>query len=298
MDLYVAISGGLGKNFSFLRVVKHLKKTYNHIFVLSLYWDVFLSSSFIDGIYKENEQRDFILEAIKNNGKLVIDRMYDDEQFIRKELDYSQAWCKMCGVEQSEPDKNIPLDNILKSFPLYKKDVDSINNILSRYEDFIIIQFYGGQSSLNRLSDNNYNPYAESLKRNYPINYAQEFIDLYKSKYPNRGIIQYGLPNEPVIEGCEHFMVSYLCYYEIAKMNNCKGFISIDSSLQHLITGVVDGVVLWGHTIPETFGYKYNKNIIQDCDRDDIFYFTLLGPSGARINYITPQELINQCIFE
>ena len=40
--------------------------------------------------------------------------------------------------------------------------------------------------------------------------------------------------------------------------------------------------------------HEYNKNIIQNCRRDDILYFSALGPSGARIDYIEPEKLLNE----
>ena len=43
--------------------------------------------------------------------------------------------------------------------------------------------------------------------------------------------------------------------------------------------------------MPENFGYKCNKNVVQDCRRDDILYFTALGPSGAKVKYIEPDKL-------
>lgn len=302
MDLYIAINGGLGKNVSFLRVVRHLKKIYKRIFVSSPYWDVFQSCSLIDGVYKNTEQRDFILEAIKNNGKIVIDRMYDDEQFIRKEIDYAAAWCKICNVKTAEPDEDIPLDRIYDVFPYMKKDIEMVDTTMSFYEDYIVVQFYGGQSPLDEPRDGNWNQkfysqWDEPLKRHYPVEYAQKFINLYKEKYPNRGIIQYGLPNEPVLEGCEHFMIPYLNYYQIVKNEQCKGFVSIDSSLQHMVSGVKPGIVLWAHSLPESFGYKFNTNIVQECDRSGVFYFTALGPSGAHIDYISAEELLKQCFL-
>lgn len=34
-----------------------------------------------------------------------------------------------------------------------------------------------------------------------------------------------------------------------------------------------------------------NQNVIQKCRRDDILYFTQLGASGAKIDYIEPEKL-------
>mgnify|MGYP003421008185 FL=1 len=85
----------------------------------------------------------------------------------------------------------------------------------------------------------------------------------------------------------------YLAYIQLAKNNKCIGFVSIDSSLQHFLSGIKPGVVIWGHSLPEAFGYSCNTNVIQKCRRDDILYMNLLGPSGAKIEYIEPEELLD-----
>ena len=84
----------------------------------------------------------------------------------------------------------------------------------------------------------------------------------------------------------------YLVYYGLSK--KAKEAICIDSSLQHLISGNCPLTVLWGHSLPANFGYTCNNNIIQECRRDDILYFTALGASGAKINYIEPKDLIEK----
>ena len=51
---------------------------------------------------------------------------------------------------------------------------------------------------------------------------------------------------------------------------------------------------MWHHTLPENFGYIYNNNLKAECRRDDILYFTQLGPSAAKVKYIAPAELLEQ----
>ena len=80
----------------------------------------------------------------------------------------------------------------------------------------------------------------------------------------------------------------------MAKLEECKGILCIDSSLHHLVAGLNKTVVLWGHSLPTSFGYEYDKNIIQNCNREDILYFSALGASGARIDYIDPNELVKE----
>ena len=186
-----------------------------------------------------------------------------------------------------------------KFFPQLKPQEDKIlEDIKSKgFDDFILVQFWGGQTPLVEVPNNDWSkvPYDyqnEPLKRHYPIEKAQEFVNLYRMRNPKTAIIQYSLPNEPRLEGVFNYTIPYLVYYELSK--KAKEAICIDSSLQHLISGNCPLTVLWGHSLPTNFGYTCNNNIIQECRRDDILYFTALGASGAKINYIEPNDLIEK----
>ena len=141
--------------------------------------------------------------------------------------------------------------------------------------------------------DEPYDENNEPLQRHYPSPLAQEFINKFRENYPRTAIINYSLPNEPKYENTERYDIPYLTYIQLAKNNKCIGFVSIDSSLQHFLSGIKPGVVIWGHSLPEAFGYISNTNVIQKCRRDDILYMNLLGPSGAKIEYIKPEELLD-----
>ena len=182
----------------------------------------------------------------------------------------------------------------LKKFPNTSNDTFNIISDLNGkgYENFIIVQFHGGQSPLCDCNTQ-YDENNEPLQRHYPSPLAQKFIDLFREKFPKTAIINYSLPNEPHYNGAERYDIPYLSYVQLAKNNKCLGFVSIDSSLQHLISGIKNGVVIWGHSLPNAFGYKCNTNIIQKCRRDDILYMNLLGPSGAKIDYIQPNDLLD-----
>ena len=177
-----------------------------------------------------------------------------------------------------------------------------ISDILSKIKDkFILVQFAGGQSPLDLPQDGDWTkkPYDyenEPLKRHYPIDKAQKFVDEFKKANPDVAVIQYALPNEPQIDKCEHFVVPYLVYYTLSKSDRCLGAFTIDSSLAHLITGNTKVMTVWGHSLPEHFGYCCNKNVIQKCRRNDTLYFSLLGPSGAKIDYIEPEVAVKDFV--
>lgn len=307
-SLYINSQGGLGFNLALAAVAKELKEKYENICVLSPYFDVFESCEAIDYVYKPNEIRDFIFDAKHNNAKLICERMYDTEDFIYKKLSYADAWRKACELPVKNDKGGSATKselNISNKFPHLSGIVDNIlQDVLNRYKNFVIMQFEGGQTPLievprgadgkadwSKVPTNYEN---EPLKRHYPFEKAREFIKLFQEKHPDTAIIMYQLPNEHKFENTYCFEIPYLCYYELARKPECIGTVSIDSSLQHLVAGVNKSVVLWGHSLPDSFGYSYNKNIIQDCNRDDILYFSALGPSGARISYIKPADFLKQ----
>lgn len=313
---YVNVSGGTGFNMAFISWVAAYKNEYPEdeleIYALSPYFDLYEASSAIDGVYKPEEIRDFIFDANSKGAKLIMHRLYDMDGFIKKELNYHEAWSDLLGLKRLSKSPVASFDRLTAKYPQLTNQVSDILKQLKDYDSFIILQTWGGQSPLVKVpigvrKDENGNdvqfpdwgkvPYDyehEPLRRHYPIEKAQEFVDLFKKAHPKVAIIHYSLPNEPALKDTFKFTVPYLTYYELARADGCDGIVSIDSSLPHLTAGLCKAVVLWAHSTPKAFGYDYNKNIIQDCRRDDILYFSALGPSNARVDYIKPQKLLEE----
>lgn len=295
---YVSLQGGLGFNFAFARLAKRLIEKGYEIKVLSPYWDIFEGAGI--PYYKDSEYRDFIFDAKNDDAEIINHRIYDMSDFIYKRLGYKEAWLKLLGLPEDTVSDveycHFEMPN--KSFTDTHQKVEEIMKAIHEqgYKDYILVQFWGGQSPLavnqtgGDWSKLQYDYVNEPLKRHYPVDKAQEFVNLYHEKHPDTAIIEYTLPNEPKLENTLQFTVPYHVYYELSK--NAKQAITIDSSLQHIISGNCPVTVIWGHSLPENFGYKCNRNIIQKCRRDDILYFTALGASGARIEYIKPEELL------
>ena len=308
-NIYINSQGGLGFNLALGHIAKELKNKYDKVCILSPYFDVFESNPYVDYVYKVNEIRDFIFDAKHDDAKLICERMYDSEDFIYKKVSYADAWRKAAGLEpkgNTEGSDTKAEMNPSKRFPDLSGKANNILNIIKDqgYENFVIMQFEGGQSPLIEVPLNDKgkpdwkkvptNYENEPLKRHYPFDRAAEFIKLFRESHPKTAIIMYQLPNEHCYDETMRFELPYLTYYELAKNEKCKGTVSIDSSLQHMVAGITKSVVIWGHSLPQSFGYDYNKNIIQKCNRDDILYFSALGPSGARIDYIEPADLLKE----
>ena len=158
MEYYINVSGGLGYNLSLLRVLNYLKqkKPEYKFSVCSPYWDIFASASCVDTYYKGEEFRDFIFDAKEKNAKIIVNRLYDDEDFIYKRVNYSQAWFKLLGVKETLPDEDLKgngtsltlnLDRIFSVFPDVEKHKGKVLQEL-KGKPFIMVQFWGGQSPL------------------------------------------------------------------------------------------------------------------------------------------------------
>lgn len=314
--IYINSQGGLGFNLALAHIVPELKEKYDIVAILSPYHDVFECKPEVDIVYKPEDIRDFIFDAKAKNARLICERMYDNQEFIYKELSYADAWRKAAGLSlkhNKDGSDTVSNFNTVK-FNMAKVAADILKQVKDAgYDDFVIMQFSGGQSPLvqvpvstrkkedeteERLADWSKVPYDyehEPLKRHYPIDLSKEFVEKFQTAHPKTAVILYQLPNEPyAFEKAFKFVVPYLAYYELAKLPECTGVVAIDSSLQHLIAGVTKTVVIWAHSLPNSFGYSYNKNIVQDCRRDDILYFSALGPSGAAIRYIKPDALLQE----
>jgi FkbM family methyltransferase len=106
-------------------------------------------------------------------------------------------------------------------------------------------------------------PFAQKMRnnkenpKNYP--YWKELINMFE----NQHIIQLGIAGEKQL--VKDFRTN-LPLDEIKKLIiGCDFFISVDSFLQHMAYHVNKrGIVLWGPSDPNIFGYPYNLNIIKD----------------------------------
>lgn len=314
-SIFINVMGGTGLQISLASFISYIKsngdKNGNKDYefnVMSPYFDIFLACESVDNVYQPNEVKDFIFDAKAKDATIVTTRLYDLSDFIFKRLNYSEAWAKLCDIPFEDTKEGTKVTSVLnpyKAFPNLKQPVENIKDQIRQkgFKDYAIMQFTGGQSPLVQVPTNQqgqpdwskvpYDYQNEPLKRHWPIDKVQEFVDLYSKANPKTAIIMYQLPNEPIPTGDNIVTATmpYLAYYELAK--DSKEIVCIDSSLMHLTAGLTKATVIWAHSLPGNFGYSYNHNIIQDCRRDDLLYFTALGPSGAKVKYIEPEELMN-----
>ncbi len=105
-----------------------------------------------------------------------------------------------------------------------------------------------------QLRDGSYNP------KNY--NSWPEVIDGLKDGYD---IIQIGITGEKQLVEDFRINLSLRAIGELLMAPECHTFISCDNFLPHLahVVGKEPGIVLWGISDPNIFGYKENKNLLK-----------------------------------
>ncbi len=319
-NYYINVAMGLGGNIALSSVITQIKEDFGDEYnfnVMSPYSDVFICNTSVNHVYTPQEARDFLFDAKEDdNSKIIMHRLYDMQSFITKNATYKSAWYELLGIKPKTKANDLVSKFDTSKFPNIKAQAEQVLDALKKqgYEDFIIINFEGAVTPLSQVPNGEDgkpdwskvpDPYNnEPLARLYPREKAAEFIKLYKKEHPKTAVINYTLPNQANYNVGElKTIMPYLSYYELAKLPECNGFVGIDSSGQHLLAGVTKEVVIWGHSINadkngniicNNFGYDYNKNIIQHCRRDDVLFFSMLGPSKAKVDYIAPEELLKE----
>ena len=244
MKLYV-LSGGIGKQFLFTSMIKELTKK-EKIAVVSPYPDLFQNHPMIEAVYSQDNSKDFY----KYFDEIIYREPYNGT-YLRGETHLLKEWAKDYGIKEQEhkgvyyPSEQVTkgVDEILEQIP----------------NDFIILQFTGGQPPQNFEQKQEYQINDFIQGRNYDFNQAVELVKSIKDEYPNTTLLQYGLPNEGYDFkelGVERLTIPYVYYIELLKSEKCKTFIGIDSSLQHFARASdKKGIVLWGETKSLQVGY-------------------------------------------
>jgi ADP-heptose:LPS heptosyltransferase len=110
-------------------------------------------------------------------------------------------------------------------------------------------------------------PYARALRngqanaKNYP--FWKELIDALHAIDVHT--YQIGLPGEMSLN-CKQDMIG-LSFQEIGQLvDHVDGWISVDNFFPHFVNyyNKKPGVVIWGKSDPNIFGYKQNVNILKD----------------------------------
>ena len=295
-NLLVYLQGGTGYHAAFAQILPEAKKYYDKIYVCSAYADIFKQNPYVEYVYNPEDGAAAFQDLDIDDTFIAAGRVYDYDEFIHKDINYSDAFRRWIGIPEKHEDLSTTKIEV-KDNEQFQNLADQIEDHLfhklkdKKYKNFILMQTTGGQSP---LSDTNqpYDNRQQPLRRYMSPELAQQFISLFKKAHPETAIVLYQLPNEPRYANTEQFIVPYLTYTYLAKSKKCKGIVAIDSSLQHLTAGETPAIVLYYHTVPKCFGYTDNINILQHCKRDDIRFFTILGRASNKVDEIKPEVLM------
>lgn len=292
----INVEGGLGKNVMLTSILAEFKATkeYDELYVISPYFDVFKSCSAVTEAFPPGQGTLYQELVLDEDCDVYWKEPYSNQRFIKKQCHLFDAWAEEFGFELANPaNEYVPqLDKIEDAFPAVAQAAQK--QMEEWKHDFCIVQFNGGQSPLGPLQDANGNPIPysdqqEAIKRNYFK--GEKIVKLLKEKYPDTTVVHFALPNEPSIEGTVKVQVPYLTYHLLAA--EAKAIVCIDSSLQHLSTGVNDNVtVIWGETRPEHFGYSCNNNVCAQHVLNSQPYFKPLGVSPSIVRMPDPEVVM------
>jgi len=253
----IIIEGGIGKHVMFTALIPKLYEKYGKFNLVSAYPDVF--SGYGDYINVNTEYSNLKKKFVSDvSSEFIFREPYKGNFALHKNKHLLDAWATELGVVY-----NGELPKIKFDYTSNTSITETISKLLDSElkDDFIIVQFTGGQSPLNFNSDSSYRYNSMIDKRNYPLHYAKYLIRRIKEEYPNLAILDYSLPNEyPKIDGTVRTTMPYLGYYELAK--RAKKVIGIDSSLLHIATAAkADVIGLYGGIPAWEFGYSNNTNL-------------------------------------
>lgn len=295
-DIFIQISGGVGKNISFTSLLPILKKKYDNIHIATPYPDLFSGNPYITNINQQITKDIYRNIFLKDSTKIVMMDPYDHQDFIKKKRHILEVWAEMCEIKI---ENGMDLKTEIYMHENEKFTVDKIvNEIRETTKDrFIMIQLNGGQSPIHfeQKGNEEFSFFNESSKRYYPFDYYVELIKKIKDLYPDYTILRYGLSNEPIpyeigkIIATIKPAVHYKNYYWLAKY--AKHIICIDSSLQHLTAGVKKSIVIWGDTRPEHFGYNQHINLVEK-NENTISYCRPFGENNKEVLFPNPDKII------
>ena len=246
LNTYV-VEGGVGKCTAFSALIPKLKEK-SEVQIYTPYIGCFASNPDVKLVLEQTiPLQDARIMASDNI--FYCEPYKSNFQFGKQHI--IESYCEHHGVEYTP-------SMVPKLYTDHHKD--SVKKWLTKNEigKYIMIQFSGGQPRANFNANNQYtnlNP-----NRNYQPFLAQQVVDMLREEYKDTTIINCVLPNEPHYKDTIRCDLYWTHLHEMLK--DAKGFVAIDSCLQHFSPSAnKSGVVIWGSTRWTQFGYSHNKNL-------------------------------------
>ena len=271
------VHGGLGANIMKTAVLKQLREENKDaiIHVKASYPDVFKNLDFIDDYFSGPPQQ-IIHGAYKNYKDFEFmgeNEPYLDFEYRKKKAHFIDAACRRNGLKK--PKSKVGIINLTQK---EKKDVKKILEQImqqmpnAKGKKIVALQWTGGVPTFSQDSANDIGRVTQA--RNYPKESAQKIVDaLVKNDY---AVLQVSLPKEETLNNVlrlynDQNSAPLPIRYLFAVLNECFGFIGIDSFGQHAwaALGKQNGVVMWGGTSPVQLGYDSMLNLVptnNPCD--------------------------------
>lgn len=249
LNTYI-IEGGIGKCSTFSALIPELvKKSGQGIQVLTPYFHAFGGNPDVSMVF-DQKSIDLNDDRIMKSDNIFYCEPYKSN-FQFGEQHIIESYCNHFGVKYN---KN------MKPKLFTDQYTDETNKWLeeNKIKDFVLVQLSGGQAVVEQNVQNQY--VSSNPGRNYPHYLASEVIRLIKGRYKNLTIIDVTPTNEPAYPDTIKLDKHWIYMHELLKKS--KGFIAIDSCLQHFAASTENtGVVIWGNTRWTQFGYEENKNL-------------------------------------
>jgi ADP-heptose:LPS heptosyltransferase len=250
LNTYI-IEGGLGKHIMFTALIDQLvEKTGEPIQVHTPYVQVFAGNPKVKMAF-DSVSIPLDDPRILESDEIIYCEPYKSN-FVKGDEHLLESYCKHLGIEYNPKVKPEIFTDFAKADA--KKWLEQFN-ITGK---FILIQMTGGQSPIGTDLSGQY--VSSNAGRNYPPYFTNGLCEMIKQKYPDYTIIDCTLSNEPAYPFAIKCDAPWQVVNELLKMS--EGFIAIDSCLQHMgAAEAVPGVVVWGNTRWNQFGWEQNKNV-------------------------------------
>lgn len=118
---------------------------------------------------------------------------------------------------------------------------------------------------------------AEIVAKQWPLQYFEEFVRLFKKNYPSIRVVQLGAEKACKVTDADHYILGESLELSKYVLKNALFHLDIEGGLVHLATQLgTKCIVLFGPTPVHFFGYKQNINIVSEkcsgcyCLYDDI----------------------------
>lgn len=273
------VHGGLGANIMKTAAFMQLRKENPDaiIHVKACFPDVFKNLPGVDEYFAGPPQQ-IIHNAYRTYKDFEIigeQEPYLDLEYRQKKSHFIEAACRKYGLQMPE---RMAGDIILTQRE--KKDAEKIVAEMlkqipgSKKEKLVAFQWTGGIPTHSAGAAKDIGRITQA--RNLPKDVAQKIVSgLVKNDY---SVVQISLPTEDRLDGCLQLYdttptASIPIRYLFAILNECVGFIGIDSFAQHAWAALKkqNGLVCWGGTSPIQLGYETLLNLTpQNAPCDDI----------------------------